>query len=496
MKGTNWVKKNGWSIYLWIVIVLSVITIIPLLQLAVYNHPSADDYSYAVLTYHTWQETHSIWEVLKGAWTTSIEFWNTWQGLYTSAFILALQPAIFGEKYYVLTAYFTLGAIYGGNLIFLEYLLHKKLGTSRLEAAALACVVSSLMIQWMPSGVEGIYWYNGAMNYTFFFGLMLVCICMMVGLQAHRNIWKNGSYIVVTALSGALLVGGNHVTALMGIVFAAGIFVVAIWKKEKQFIIGSLVVLCSMLTGFWVNVTSPGTAVRQAALGERMGITATIEQAVLWGMHYMDEWIGIEILICMALMFPLIMIVVKKMRERYSFEFRYPLFVLIGSVAWICVMFCPPLCAMGGTGAGRLQNVIYFSFVMLMFINEFYLCGWLDVKVDKENTLGEWAKKACVSKMGVMTVVVLLTGLGLGAGKTSNAINARNELVNGEAQIYSDAMYARYELFCDSAGQDVRVEGLWVKPELLFFSDITTDSEGWPNTSVRDYFDLKSVAIY
>lgn len=48
--------ENRWNICLWIVIAVSIITIIPLLQLAVYNHPSADDYSYAVNTYHAWQD--------------------------------------------------------------------------------------------------------------------------------------------------------------------------------------------------------------------------------------------------------------------------------------------------------------------------------------------------------------------------------------------------------------------------------------------------------
>lgn len=488
--------KNRWNIYLWIIIILSVVTTIPLLQLGGYNHPAADDYSYSILTHHVWQETHSIWEVIKAARTTSINFWNTWQGLYSSAFVLALQPAIFGEKYYVLTVWLTIGTIYVSNMVFFEYLLHKKLSTSGLEAAAMACVTSSLMVQWMPSALEGLYWYNGAINYTFFFGMMLVFICMAVGLQVSRTVWKRCLFVFVTALLGVLLVGGNHVTAFMGIIFSVGICVVAVWQRKKHFIVESLIVLISMLIGFGINVTSPGTAIRQAALGERLGVFETIWQAVLWGFHFMDEWLGMDIVICMALVFPVIAIAAQKAREKYSFQFRYPLLVLIGSAAWICMMFCPPLYATQVCGAVRLKNVVYFSFVILMFLNEFYLCGWIDVKIHEEKIPENQIKIACISKAGAVTLVVLLLGLYLSAGNISNAKLARNSMINGEAQLYSEIMNARYEVLCNSKGQDVRVEGTWVRPQLLFFSDITADPNVWPNTSVCEYFDLNSVALY
>lgn len=395
----------------------------------------------------------------------------------------------------MMTAWLTLGAIYAGNLIFCEYLLHKKLNASKLEAAALACVISSMMIQWMPSGVQGIYWYNGAMNYTFFFGVMLVFMSMLIGLHSHRVIWKNCLYVCATALLGVVLVGGNHVTAFMGIIFTIGICVTAIIQKNKQFIVGSIFTLASMLVGFGINITSPGTAIRQAAIGEHKGAVETIWQSVLWGMHYIDEWIGIEICVGMSLMFPLIILIVKKVQEKYKFQFRYPLLVLIGSVAWICMMFCPVLYATGGNGEGRLQNVVYFSFVILIFANEFYLCGWIDIKVGKENAAGDWAKSVCVSKAGMATAFVLLIGLYLSVGSAANASIARNSMKNGEAQLYSEIMYERYDVLRDSKGQDVRVDGIWVQPQLLYFSDISVDANIWPNTSVCDYFDLNSVAI-
>ena len=38
-----------------VLIVISVITVIPLLKLGVYDHPCADDFGYSIQTYQVWQ---------------------------------------------------------------------------------------------------------------------------------------------------------------------------------------------------------------------------------------------------------------------------------------------------------------------------------------------------------------------------------------------------------------------------------------------------------
>lgn len=52
-------KKKKEQIFLWIIIVVSILAVIPLVYLCMYNHPSGDDYWYAANTYHAWRDTHS-----------------------------------------------------------------------------------------------------------------------------------------------------------------------------------------------------------------------------------------------------------------------------------------------------------------------------------------------------------------------------------------------------------------------------------------------------
>ena len=154
------------KVYLWLLILLSLCALIPLAVLSKYNHQSGDDYGYAYRTFQIWRETHSFWNVIKEAFATSAEFYQKWQGLYASAVLLALEPGIFGDKYYALTGILLLAIIVGANCAGTVYIFHRKCGCPRLEGFAAGCVMSFLMIEWMPSALQGLYWYNGAMNYA------------------------------------------------------------------------------------------------------------------------------------------------------------------------------------------------------------------------------------------------------------------------------------------------------------------------------------------
>ena len=80
------------------------VLLIPVVMLAFYARPSADDYVYAARTHAVVQQYGADWpRLLAAAWETTVYFFQNWQGLYVSGFILALQPAIFGNAWYGLT---------------------------------------------------------------------------------------------------------------------------------------------------------------------------------------------------------------------------------------------------------------------------------------------------------------------------------------------------------------------------------------------------------
>ena len=90
------------------IIVLVSLFILPILIEAFYNHPTADDYWYSNLTHDVLVNGGGFLELIKAAIDTSVEYMNSWQGLYSSAFVLALQPGIFTEteNLYFITTWF------------------------------------------------------------------------------------------------------------------------------------------------------------------------------------------------------------------------------------------------------------------------------------------------------------------------------------------------------------------------------------------------------
>ena len=486
-KETRDFAKNGkeQKLFLWCVIIFALITILPLFVISLYNHPSADDFAYAVETHMVWKSTRNIFLVIKEAVMTSISYWNRWQGLYTSAFLLALEPGIFGEQYYRITGFLTIGTILIGNLIFCLYVLNKRLGAAKLTATAFGMVITFLMLHWMPSTVEGLYWYNGAMNYTFCYGILLVLFCIVLSLCQEQS--KSG--LILKCISGIILAcalsGGNHVTAFAGLLAVAGILGFCLILKKKNYALRVGIVLLFETAGFLLNILSPGTKVRSNAFEESQGVFWTIWNSVRYLLDRMDGWVGLALIVCMILMLPFIFQCVRRIRKDKKFDFRYPLLVFIASVGFLAAMCCPSYYAMGAIGAGRLVNVIYFAFVLLAFLNTFYVCGWLDEKFD----FGEFQWKM----PWTLTVLVLSFGMIVGCYGNAAGYIAWNSVSSGEALAYSLEADARYNLYINSEGQDVEVEAFSFYPQLLYYEDITEDAEDWRNQQVREYFELNSV---
>ena len=152
----------------WLVLAAVVLMLVPMLLVARYNVPCADDYHFGAPTHAAWQATHSLAAVVKAAGEKVAERYANWQGTYSAMFLMALQPAVFGNGFYALVPFLTLGMLAAGTCFFCLSLFTKLLGASRWQALVLALVWLGIDTQLLPSAVQGFYWYNGAIFYTFF----------------------------------------------------------------------------------------------------------------------------------------------------------------------------------------------------------------------------------------------------------------------------------------------------------------------------------------
>ena len=107
-----WYKQSSFTtrlcLILWAVFLLS---LLPLLVIGMYNHPAGDDFAYGLNAHLAWESSHSLWAAIKAAAATVKSYYTSWQGTYSSIFLMSLQPAVISERLYALTTPLMLGML-------------------------------------------------------------------------------------------------------------------------------------------------------------------------------------------------------------------------------------------------------------------------------------------------------------------------------------------------------------------------------------------------
>ena len=78
----------------------------------------------------------------------------------------------------------------------------------------LTVLILFFIIQTIPNPFEAFYWFNGAVNYVFFIGLLLIIVSEYINLYNRKKI--NIFRLILLCILSFLLSGGNHITAFAG----------------------------------------------------------------------------------------------------------------------------------------------------------------------------------------------------------------------------------------------------------------------------------------
>ena len=101
MKDKKIIKWNKWSMLsINAVYVLALcVVVFPLLVLAQYNFPSADDWSYGKAAYQTLLQGGNFFDVLGSVFENTITYYMKWEGRFSNSFLASLQPGIWQRQY-------------------------------------------------------------------------------------------------------------------------------------------------------------------------------------------------------------------------------------------------------------------------------------------------------------------------------------------------------------------------------------------------------------
>lgn len=465
--------------YCVICIITCMLILAPTLIIGIYDRPSADDFTYAVLTHDAVINGDGLPGILSAAWRTNMNFYNSWQGLYSSAFILALQPAIFGEQMYVLTPFIVMLCGYIFTLLSVHLLNKMYLKMPFFYSITISAVLFTLLIIWLPSATEGLYWYNGAMNYMPWAFTNIFNICLLLYIRNRPLSRKLMLALLFSTTLSFLTSGGNHVTAFSNILQLLFLSVYFAGKKNYY----PLLPLIAACIGFAIMYTAPGTAVRADALTQS-SIMETIVAVIKELRLIISDWINIQWLLSLIAITPFSVEFARKNTGKFSW--RLSLCVLFISVIIICGMFAVPYYAMSSFGAGRVTNVIWITFTVLSWINYTLLTGLLIQKnvINIEALCSPKAKpymETLLICLGILFSTVTINNV------KSNPVRTAIELTTGTAASYCAEIDARFEIYHDPEITEAKVSPI-VTGSILFFSDIGTDPGVWPNTSISRYY--------
>ena len=332
------VKKK--HVYLYCIVVISFLLLLPMLKIGFYNHPTADDFGYSAGTYHVYNETHSIPLVIKEAFVDSIEMCSEWQGLYTAAFVQALQPAIFGVRYYAFTSIISIATIWIPVFLFFYYTLCVRLKWNKLQTFSLASIICTVMTQFLPSAVEGLYWFNGAMNYTLFWGMLIVLMTIYFSFDTNKSkvIWS--LKVTMASILAFLISGGNYVPAFEALIVEFIFIVVLITIRNRKSMVGVGISFLFGSFGFFLSVTSPGVAVRQSE-NQGMNPVRAIIEAIVQGTEIISGyWNGIA-LFFVLISLPLLYSLAKTVKDNTKMKFSNPAIVTLIGHMLLCAMLTP-----------------------------------------------------------------------------------------------------------------------------------------------------------
>ena len=487
---------------IWIVMVIILLaSLLPIVQLAFYNYPCADDFSASDSVRLAWLNTGSFIAVIKAAWENVIYNYLEWSGVFMSVFWTSLQFGIFGERFYGITTLIAVVLLVGGGFYLARVILTGYLKADKYVAGIIAVLYLFSTIQCMPDGNEGLYWHAGVVNYTWAFAFLLLLLAVVLSGYKEKKQSKKILKIVCGCILAVFVGGGNYLTALQGSMWMILVSVAA-WgmtgsrnKKEfsKKLItnLGIFLPAICLVLSFVLSVTAPGNEVRMSGA---QGFGAL--KAVLVSFYYcltvpLQEWTTWPVVILLAMAIPFMW----KTARRSGFLFPCPFLAVFLGFGMVSAGFTPNLYAQGQVGGGRLADTIFFLWIFWLYVVTFYVVGWFSRFMERR-------EKGEFGRITIAQLYVCLIGcFWLGCSCLHFMIDedvyvgtqAFYSIRTGQAENYRKDNENRLALLYNEDVKNVVFSGFSDPPDLLLFQDITYDANDWLNQVMAEYYGKESV---
>lgn len=496
-----------WSTRLWelsytqklclIMSLVFILSLFPLIHIGMYAHSVGDDYSYGLSAHLAWENTGSIPAVIQAALENTRQFYNSWQGTYSSIFLMSLQPAIISERLYPLTCILMLGMLIGSHFFFFRILFTYFLKLKKSVRILLTLSVLFLSIQVLDAPGEAFFWYNGAVHYVFMYSCMIFLMGLLLLFLKDSRRWLKAVYLFLAVLGGLFLGGSNYVTALSTPILICGLLLCCVFRKEKQGLFLLLPFLASA-GGLLLNMTAPGNAVRMSMQTASMTAPEAIYQSFLYAVSGIGDWSTLYVVFFVILLIPVLIPALA----HTDFDFPYPGIVAAVSFCVIAATFTPSLYSMGHVIIfDRTLNIMRMTYYLLLILNLVYSLGWLVRKLqgfDSAKALPQILTgigEGYTRSFSCFLILFFLCLLLFSNKNELTTLSAIHSLKEGYAQSYHEETLNRISLLSMEGVDEVWVPNYTVRPYLLDLEDISTDPSNWRNEAMANWYGKKVVHL-
>ena len=454
---------------------LCVISIIPFFVISIYSRPSADDFSYSYPLFNLIKSgNYDLLLLIKESFSMMANFYRSWQGTYSSAILMSLQPGIFGDKYYFIGTIFLIVLLYI-CLYKLFSVINKRIIDNCVPTWFISLLFLTIFLLTVPYLNQCLYWLCGAYHYVPFFALDLLIVSYAIDYLYEDNKDKKIKDIILSSIFSFIVSGGNQVTSLLNLLILCLFILYSFYRKKDK---GLLITLVIALVGFFIMFFAPGNSVRQSNTTKSSAIIAIIN-SFKGGLKYALRWPNASWFFFIILMVVLLLPFINK----FEYKLRiHPIILIVITICLYSAMFCPTNYAMSTNGPGRLKNVIYFTGVIFSILDVVYVILWLK---QKRNISFQTNNRV------IFFIIVILTAL-MCFYKTSNFYVVVDEIKSGTAESFARAYDDRIDKMNNSNLDIVVVDSL-PKSQVLKFDDITSDVNDWRNVDWSRYYGITTV---
>lgn len=474
-----------------IIAVIFAISLIPILAASFYSHPVGDDLGYAAEVHHAVNNGGGFWTILKTAASEAVRQYDSWQGTFAAIFVFALQPGAFADNLYFLTTFILLGALTASTIFLIQTIVVRWLGQKKSHMLLISLVTLFVQIQFVPNIAEAFFWFNGASYYTLFYTFAQVLAAILIRLYTAKSKRDRIMFTFLSTLLAVIIGGGNYSTGLFSAcAMGTALFVSAMHKRPESKNLA--VVFAVLLLAFGISVAAPGNAVRAAVSNyDQMSPAAAVFLSLYSAAKLLGKYVSIGQMTAFAFILPLIYMSAKKCK----WTFKYPLLAIVLAFGLFACQLTPPIYAMeGDIGAGRQQNIYYYSSVLMVLFDLFYISGWINTGYPDAISIESIKAIFCKHTIPILLAFAVLFSLGClnyDIGRMTSPVCAVS-ILNGKAKEYDETVSDNIAKM-EAARGVCYVRNVENVPPIFLPLDISTDGTYWVNYFYSQFYDCESV---